>query len=87
MLYVSVKVRTDLEKSLNLTLVLENSWNLKIVLFVLNCEIVLENNEIHQFFTILLDLCEARKKTVKIAGYFEERGASQCSNSVYRCWK
>ena len=29
------RVRTDLEKSLNLTLVLENSWNFKIVPFVL----------------------------------------------------
>ena len=29
------RVRTDLEKSLNLTLVLENSWNLKTVQFVL----------------------------------------------------
>ena len=44
------RVRTDLEKSLNLTLVLENSWNLKIVPFVLElsgrlevCKIALEN--------------------------------------------
>ena len=38
------RVRTDLEKSLNLTLVLENSWNFKIVLFVLEfCKIALEN--------------------------------------------
>ena len=29
------RVRTGVEKSLNLTLVLENSWNLKIVPFVL----------------------------------------------------
>ena len=78
-MYVSVRVRTDLEKALNLTLVLENSWNLKKVPFVLKfcyialeTEIVLENNKIHQFFSILLGLCDARKKTVKIAGYFEE---------------
>ena len=38
------RVRTDLEKSLNLTLVLENSWNLKIVPFVLEFKkIALEN--------------------------------------------
>ena len=65
----------DLEKSLNLTLVLENSWNLKIVPFVLelswnfvklslNFDIVLENNKTHQFFSILLYLCDAQKKTV-----------------------
>ena len=37
-------VRTDLEKSLNSTLVLENSWNLKKVPFVLEfCKIILEN--------------------------------------------
>ena len=38
------RVRTDLEKSLNLTLVLENSWNLKKkVPFVLEfCKIILE---------------------------------------------
>ena len=70
------RVRTDLEKSLNLTLVLENSWNFKIVPFVLefckialeNVNFVLENNKIHRF-SILLDLCDARKKTVKIAGF------------------
>ena len=32
----SERVRTDLEKSLNLTLVLEYSWNLKKVPFVLD---------------------------------------------------
>ena len=38
------RVRTDLEKSLNLTLVLENSWYLKIVPFVLEfCKIAIEN--------------------------------------------
>ena len=38
------RVHTDLEKSLNLTLVLENSWNLKKVPFVLEfCKIALEN--------------------------------------------
>ena len=42
------RVRTDLEKSLNLTLVLENSWNSKKVPFfpgiVLEmCKIILEN--------------------------------------------
>ena len=37
------RVRTDLEKSLNLTLVLENYWNFKIVPFVLEfCKIALE---------------------------------------------
>ena len=38
------------------------------------CDTVLENNKIHQFFSILLDLCDARKKTVKIAGFVEELG-------------
>ena len=38
------RVRTDLEKFLNLTLVLENSWNLKKVSFGLeSCKIILEN--------------------------------------------
>ena len=38
------RVHTDLEKSLNLTLVLENSWNLKKVPFVLEfCKNILEN--------------------------------------------
>ena len=38
------KVRTHLEKSLNLTLLLENSWNLKKVPFVLEfCKIIPEN--------------------------------------------
>ena len=41
---IRVRVRTDLEKSLNLTLILENSWNFKIVAFVLEfCKIALEN--------------------------------------------
>ena len=30
----------------------------------LKCEIVLENNKIHRFFSILLDLCDAPKITV-----------------------
>ena len=35
---------TDLEHSLNLTLILENSWNLKVVPFVLEfCKIAFEN--------------------------------------------
>ena len=38
------RVRIELEKSLNLILVLENSWNLKRVSFVLElCEINLES--------------------------------------------
>ena len=44
-----VKVCTDLEKSLNLTLVRENSWNLKKVTchgIVLEfCKVILENYE------------------------------------------
>ena len=41
---VSIRVGTDLEKSLNLTLFLVNSWNWKIGAFVLKfCKIALEN--------------------------------------------
>ena len=37
------RVRTDLEKSLNLTLVLENSWNLKVSFVLEFCKVILEN--------------------------------------------
>ena len=84
------RVRTDLEKSLNLTLVLENSWNLKIVPFVLEfCKIALETVKLSlkiikhinsfRFFWIYL----IGKRKLKIAGYVEVRGASRYSDSVY----
>ena len=61
------RVRTDLEKSLNLTLVLENSRNLKKGPFIMEfCKIALENvdwswkinKKTHNDF---LDLCDAQK--------------------------
>ena len=68
------RARTDLEKFLNLTLVLENSWNLKIVPFVLEFslnfvkspwkyELVLEKYKIR----VLSDLWDAQKYFLKIA--------------------
>ena len=41
---LTIRVRTDLEKSLNLILDLENSWNFEILPFVLEfCKIALAN--------------------------------------------
>ena len=39
-----IRVRTDLEKSLKMTLVLENSWNSKKVQFVLELSLNFEKN-------------------------------------------
>ena len=69
-----LRAHTDLEKFLNLTLVLENSWNLKKVPFVLELslnfvkspwkyELVLEKYKIR----VLLDLWDAQKNFLKIA--------------------
>ena len=66
------RVRTDLEKSLNLTLVLENPWNLKkvhLVLelswnFVKSSELVFEKYKIQ---LVLSDLWDAQKNCLKIA--------------------
>ena len=66
------RARTDLEKFLNLTLVLENSWNFKKVPFVLELslnfvkswkyELVLEKYKIR----VLSDLWDAQKNFLKI---------------------
>ena len=73
------RVHTDLEKSLNLTLVLENSWNFKMFqnsaiclgIVLEFCKIALENVKLFlkivkytDSFPFFLDLCDARKKTV-----------------------
>ena len=83
------RVRTDLEKSLNMTLVLKNSWNLKIVPFVLEfCKIALENVKWSLKIIKYIDsflffwICDAQKKTVKIAEYVEEQGTTPYSDSV-----
>ena len=67
------RARTDLEKFLNLTLVLENSWNFKKVPFVLELslnfvkswkyELVLEKYKVR----VLSDLWDAQKNFLKIA--------------------
>ena len=68
--FIIHRVRTDLEKSLNLTLVLENSWNLKKVPIVLELSwnfvksslkiwISIEEYKIQQ---VLSDLWDAQKK-------------------------
>ena len=50
-----VRVRTDFEKSLKMTLVLENSWNSKKVQFVLELSLNFEKN-----------LLENHKKSLKM---------------------
>ena len=79
------RVRTDLEKSF-LTLVLENSWNLKIVPFVLELSwnfVILPNMKLSlkiikyidsfRFFSIYV---MRKRKLSEIAGYVEERDAT-----------
>ena len=53
------RVGTDLEKSLKMTLVLENSWNSKIVQFVLELSLNFEKN-----------LLDSHKKSLKMIETF-----------------
>ena len=74
------RVRTDLEKSLNLTMVLENSWNFKIVPFVLEfCKIALENVKLSlkiikytDSFPFFWIYAMRERKLCEIAGFVEE---------------